>query len=116
MFSDKSIFESNFIQDWLDSKKELTPISVTSIDDHKHQQDVTRQAKHRNKEAGKFSLKDKTKNTRQRRNDELETTTNMITPESLASGGNDTADTAPVSDKVIPLPKGPKRRVSRGES
>ncbi|WP_061007916.1 DDE-type integrase/transposase/recombinase [Vibrio sp. CUB2] len=116
MFSDKSIFESNFIQDWLDSKKELTPISVTSIDDHKHQQDVTRQAKHRNKEAGKLSLQDRTKNTRQRRNDELETTTNMITPESLASGGNDTADTAPVSDKVIPLPKGPKRRVSRGES
>lgn len=116
MLSDKSMFESNFIQDWLDSKKELTLISAASIDDHKHRQDVTRQAKHRNKEASKLSLKDRTKNTRQRRNDELETTTNMITPKSLTSGGNDTADTAPVSDKVIPLPKGPKRRTSRGES
>jgi hypothetical protein len=116
MLGDKSMYEAEFIQDWLDVKKELTPISTASIDDHKHRQEVTRQAKKRSKEAEKVSFRDKTANTRQRRKEELEATTNMITPKSVASGGNDTADTAPVSDKVIPLPKGPKRRGSRGES
>jgi hypothetical protein len=116
MLGDKSMYEAEFIQDWLDVKKELTPISTASIDDHKHRQEVTRQAKKRSKEAEKVSFRDKTANTRQRRKEELEATTNMITPKSVASGGNDTADTAPVSDKVIPLPKGPKRRGSRGGS
>ncbi|HHF2972519.1 Mu transposase C-terminal domain-containing protein [Vibrio sp. HS-50-1] len=115
MLSDKSMFESIFVQDWLDYKKELTPISVASIDDHKHLQDVTRQAKHRNQQTEKSSLKDRTKNTRQRRKDELEATTNMITPKSVASVDNGTVDEASFNDKVVPLPRGRKRR-TRGES
>ncbi|MFM2593542.1 transposase [Vibrio harveyi] len=116
MLGDKSMYESDFIQDWLDTKKELTPISTTSIDDHKHRQEVTRQAKKRSKDAEKVSFRDKTANTRQRRKEELEATTNMIASTSEPSAIN--KESAPLStgNKVVPLPKGPKRRASRGES
>ncbi|HHG3610091.1 TPA: Mu transposase C-terminal domain-containing protein [Vibrio parahaemolyticus] len=116
MLGDKSMYESDFIQDWLDTKKELTPISTTSIDDHKHRQEVTRQAKKRSKGAEKVSFRDKTANARQRRKEELEATTNMIASTSEPSAIN--KESAPLStgNKVVPLPKGPKRRASRGES
>ncbi|WP_116869854.1 Mu transposase C-terminal domain-containing protein [Vibrio splendidus] len=113
MLGDKSMYESNFIQDWLDTKKELTPISTTSIDDHKHRQEVTHQAKKRSKDAEKVSFRDKTSNTRQRRKEELEATTNMITPE--PSIIHDSSDSFPSGNKVILLPKS-RRRTSRGES
>lgn len=116
MLGDKSMFESDFIQDWLDTKKELTPISTTSIDDHKHRQEVTRQAKRRSKDAEKVSFRDKTSNTRQRRKEELEATTNMIAPASETSVSNDVSGYIPSDNKVISLPKGRKRRTSRGES
>ena len=116
MLGDKSMYESDFIQDWLDTKKELTPISTTSIDDHKHRQEITRQVKKRGKDAEKVSFRDKTANTRQRRKEELEATTNVIasTSEPLAIN----KESAPLStgNKVVPLPKGPKRRTNRGES
>lgn len=115
MLSDKSMFESNFIQDWLDYKKELTPISTTSIDDHKHQQEMTKQAKLRSENTEKSSFRDKTNNTRKRRKEELEATTNMITTTSETSVTNDMADPLSSGNKVIQLPKGRKRRTSRGE-
>ena len=116
MLGDKSMYESNFIQDWLDTKKELTPISTTSIDDHKHRQEVTRQAKKRSKDADKASFREKTANTRQRRKEELEATTNMIASTSEPSATNEISAPLSVGNKVIPLPKGRKRRTSRGES
>ena len=116
MLGDKSMYESDFIQDWLDTKKELTPISTTSIDDHKHRQEVTRQAKHRSKDAEKVSFRDKTSNNRQRRKEELEATTNMLTTDLEASIVNDESDSLPFDNKVIPLPRGRKRRTNRGES
>ncbi|MEZ8295021.1 transposase [Vibrio splendidus] len=116
MLGDKSMYESNFIQDWLDTKKELTPISTTSIDDHKHRQEVTRQAKKRSKDADKASFRDKTANTRQRRKEELEATTNMIASTSEPSATNEMSAPLSIGNKVIPLPKGRKRRTSRGES
>ena len=113
MLGDKSMYEAEFIQDWLDTKKELTPISTTSIDDHKHRQEVTREAKRRSKDAENVSFRDKTSNTRQRRKEELEATTNMIAEPSVAKDG---PDVLPSVSKVIPLPRGRKRRTNRGES
>ncbi|CAK3070807.1 putative integrase [Vibrio crassostreae] len=115
MLGDKSMYESDFIQDWLDTKKELTPISTTSIDDHKHRQEITRQAKKRSKDAEKVSFRDKTANTRQRRKEELEATTNMIAPTLETSDANDVPAPLSTGNKIIPLPKGRKRRTTRGE-
>ncbi|CAH8200817.1 Mu transposase C-terminal domain-containing protein [Vibrio aestuarianus] len=115
MLGDKSMYESDFIQDWLDTKKELTPISTTSIDDHKHRQEVTRQAKKRSKDAEKVSFRDKTANTRQRRKEELEATTNMIASTPEPSATNKVSAPLSTGSKVIPLPKGRKRRTTRGE-
>lgn len=115
MLGDKSMYESDFIQDWLDTKKELTPISTTSIDDHKHRQEITRQAKKRGKDAEKVSFRDKTANTRQRRKEELEATTNVIAPTLETSDANDVPAPLSTGSKVIPLPKGRKRRTTRGE-
>ena len=115
MLRNKSMFESNFIQDWLDTKKELTPISTTSIDDHKHQQEVTRQAKCRSKDTEKTTFKDKTSNIRQRRAEELAATTNILSPTSETLATNDASATLILSSKVVPLPKGRKRKTSRGE-
>ncbi|TKF36098.1 transposase [Vibrio kanaloae] len=116
MLSDKSMFESDFIRDWLDTKKELEPISTTSINDHKHRQEVTRQAKRRSKDAEKVSFKDKTNNTRQRRKEELAATTNLLASTNKASAPTDAPTTLTSDNKVIPLPKGRKRRTSRGDS
>ncbi len=113
MLGDKFMYESEFVQDWLDIKKELTPISITSISDHKHRKEVTRQAKSRSKETEKVSFRDKTDNTRQRRKDEIEATTNIIISSSDALTTN---DHLPTDNKVISLPKGRKRRTTRGES
>lgn len=111
MLSDKSMFESNFIRDWLDTKKELTPISVSSIYDHNHRQEMTRQAKNRNKNAEKNTFKEKTKNIRQRRKDELSATTNMMSVTSDILADNDVKNASILSDNVVPLPKGKKRKV-----
>ncbi|EOV1093922.1 Mu transposase C-terminal domain-containing protein [Vibrio fluvialis] len=114
MLGDKSMYESDFIRDWLDTKKELTPISTTSIDDHKHRQETARQAKRRSKNAENVSFKDKTSNSRQHRKEELEATTNMIASESEASVANSIPDSFPLGNKIIPLPKGRKRRTNGG--
>tara|TARA_A200000159_G_scaffold44631_1_gene40887 strand:+ start:3324 stop:5462 length:2139 start_codon:yes stop_codon:yes gene_type:complete len=116
MLINKSMFEANFIQDWLDSRKELTPVTTASIDDHKHSQDVTQEAKRRNKNIQTISFSEKKSNTRQRRREELEDTTNMIPQEPHTSDIRDTSDLLVCKNKVIPLPRGRKRRSSRGES
>lgn len=111
MLSDKSMFDANFIQDWLDSKNELTPISTASIDDHNHRQEVTRQAKRRRDGEAKVSFREKSHNTRQRRKEELEATTNSSTTSETVIT-NDMPANFPSRDKVIPLPKGRKRKTS----
>ncbi|NOI36666.1 hypothetical protein F0250_22550 [Vibrio cyclitrophicus] len=110
------MFESDFIQDWLDSKKELAPISVASIDDHQHRQQVTRDAKKRNKNSEKMTFADKTKNVRQHRKDELAATTNVLTSESNNSALIEVSEAPLTGSKVIPLPKGRKRRTKGGKS
>jgi hypothetical protein len=110
MLRNKSMFDSNFIQDWLDTKKELTPISTNSIDDYKHRKEVTRQAKLRRKNSEKVTFKNKTSNIRQHREEELVATTNM-----LEFNTEVPSTTSVISEKVIPLPTGRKRRTSRGK-
>ena len=109
------MFDSLFIQDWIDMKKELTPISTTSIDDHQHRKLVTSQAKLRRKNSEQVTFKDKTSNVRQRREEELVTTTNMLGSTSQTLVTENVSVTPPSSSKVIPLPKGRKRRTSRGK-
>ncbi|HFQ5052268.1 hypothetical protein [Vibrio vulnificus] len=117
MLSDKSMFEANFIRDWLDTKKELKPISTTSIDDHKHRKEVTRQAKRRSKDAENIPFSDKASNTRKHRKEELEATTNMLAPasEEKCLVAEEVPALSTIDSKVIPLPKGRKRRSSRGK-
>ena len=110
MFKDKSMYESEFIQDWLDSKKELTPISVTSIDDHQNRHQVTKNAKERSNNAEKMAFSEKTKNVRQRREDELQATTNVLQPKTETPETTYTTISENRSDKIISLPVGRKRR------
>lgn len=114
MLRNKSMFDSNFIQDWLDTKRELTPISTNSIDDHKHHKEVTRQAKLRRKNSEQVTFKNKTSNIRQRREEELVATTNMLESNTDNFATEAPSATSVVSEKVIPLPTGRKRRKSRG--
>ncbi|ASM55283.1 hypothetical protein PNIG_a3382 [Pseudoalteromonas nigrifaciens] len=115
MFKDKSMYESEFIQDWLDSKKELTPISVTSIDDHQNRHHVTKNAKKRSYNAEKITFSEKTKNVRQRREDELQATTNILQPKIQSNKNIDITPSENRSDKIVSLPVGRKRR-TKGES
>ncbi|MFK3873743.1 transposase [Pseudoalteromonas rhizosphaerae] len=115
MFKDKSMYESEFIQDWLDSKKELIPISVTSIDDHQNRHHVTKNAKKRSYNAEKIAFSEKTKNVRQRREDELQATTNILQPKIQSNKNIDTTPSENRSNKIVSLPVGRKRR-TKGES
>lgn len=116
MLADKSMFESSFLQDWLDAKKELIPITTTSIEDHQHRQEVTRNAKRRSKDAKKVPFKEKTSNIRQRRKEELAATTNMLASKLESSTKDEKIGPSLNDDNVISLPKGRKRRTGRSES
>lgn len=110
MFSNKSMIEVDFVQDWLDHKKELSPINVTSIDNHKHQKKVTREAKQRRQDSKKVTFSEKTKNVRQRRNDELLTTTNMISEERIDQVSDSLSQDISVESTVVALPEGRERK------
>ncbi|WP_445426051.1 hypothetical protein [Alishewanella sp. HL-SH06] len=110
MFKDKSMYESEFMQDWLDSKKELSPISVTSIDDHKNRQLMTKNAKERSKSSENISFAEKTKNVRQRRKDELKATTNVLQQITESQETVDYSSSNEIVGKVVSLPIGRIRR------
>jgi len=115
MLRNKSMFDAIFIQDWLDTKKELTPISTNSIDDHKHRKEVARQAKLRRKNSKQVTFKNKTSNIRQHREEELVATTNMLESTTETFATETPSITSVISEKVIPLPTGRKRRTSRAK-
>ncbi|MDP5148132.1 transposase [Shewanella sp. ULN5] len=112
MFKDKFMYESDFIQDWLDSKKELSPISVESIDDHQNRQLMTKNAKERSKSSENISFAEKTKNVRQRRKDELTATTNMLQQITESQETVDYSSSNEIVGKVVSLPIGRKRRTN----
>lgn len=110
MFKDKSMYESDFMQDWLDSKKELAPISVASIDDHQSRQQMTKHARERSKNSDKISFAEKTKNVRQHRKDELKATTNVLEAETKIQDVIDSTSSNEIVGKVVFLPVGRKRK------
>lgn len=110
MFRDKSMTESDFIQDWLDSKKERAPISIPSIEDHKHREQVARNAKQRNKDADKMTFAEKTRGVRQHRKEELEATTNIIMSKLNNQDSDNASLASPIETNVVPLPKGRERK------
>ncbi|MBQ4848528.1 DDE-type integrase/transposase/recombinase [Pseudoalteromonas sp. MMG012] len=111
MFSNKSMIESDFIQDWLDSKKELAPITVASIDDHKSRNKMTKEAKQRNKNSKTITFAEKTKNIRQNRQEELEATTNILTAKTENQKVDSTLVPNVIENKVAVLPQGRKRKI-----
>lgn len=120
LFRDKSMIESDFMQDWFESKKEHSPINVSSIDNHIHQKKVIKNAVKRSKESSKKPFSEKTKNVRRNRNNELEQTTNIILP--APKNGQDTpldlsarnsSSESQVETRVISLPQGKARRRGR---
>jgi hypothetical protein len=116
MFKDKSMYESDFMQDWLDSKKELVPISVASIDDQKNRQQMTKNAKERSKNSEKMTFAEKTKDVRQRRQDELKATTNVLEPKGKSQVTVDFTSSNEIVGKVVTLPIGRKRRTKGNSS
>jgi putative transposase len=116
MFSGKSMYESDFMQDWLDTKKELAPISVASIDDHKHRQKMTLDAKKRSKSSKNITFTEKTKDVRQRRQEELRATTNMLEKNTDTRKTLDISKSNDVIGKVVSLPIGRKRRTKGDQS
>lgn len=110
MFSGKSMYESDFLQDWLDTKKELAAISVASIDDHKYRQKMTLDAKNRSKSSKNITFTERTKDVRQRRQDELKATTNMLEQNTDTKKTLDISKSDDVIGKVVSLPIGRKRR------
>ena len=116
MFSDKSMYESDFMQDWLDTKKELAPISVASIDDHKNRQKVTLDAKKRSKSSKNITFTEKTKDVRQRRQDELRATTNMLEQNTDTRKPLEISKSNDVVGKVVSLPIGRKRTTKENKS
>ncbi|WP_220781590.1 hypothetical protein [Shewanella sairae] len=114
MFSGKSMSESDFMQDWLASKKEQSPISVASIDDHKYRQKMALDAKKRNRNSTSMSFPQKINNIRQHRTDELRATTNMLEDSKWNGETIAIQESKTVVSKVVSLPAGRKRRI-KGE-
>ncbi|MDN8558366.1 transposase [Citrobacter werkmanii] len=77
MFRDMPVSEVGFIQDWLDSHKEQTPVTVQSIEMKKRRVQLEKQAKQRAKE-DPVPYRDKIKNTRDNRREELRRTTHSF--------------------------------------
>lgn len=110
VFKDKTMIESELMQDWLKSKKAMNPISVESIADHKHRQLLAKSAKKRRDESPKVAFSEKIEGIKQRRKHELEQTTNIIATQEE----NNTLNTGSSASVVIPLPKGRKRKTTLG--
>lgn len=70
MLKNSTMHDAEFVQDWLASKRELAPVSVTSIDWSSDKKQMEKDAKLRSKEAT-LSFSEKTKNTRENRKAEL---------------------------------------------
>lgn len=107
----KSMFEVEFLQDWIDSKNERMPISVESINDHKERQLMAKEAKVRS-QFSEERLTDRMKGSRQHRQEELKETTNSLDNQVTIQPVEDTIRVTPISNVVRLLPKGRKRQTS----
>lgn len=111
MFENKTMIEADVMQDWLTVKKEESPISVVSIDDHKKRKKMAQSAKKRSKST-ELSFEERTKNVRKNRKHELEVTTNMITESDKEDMGGNSQTQPPVSRQVHVLPRGRQRKTN----
>ncbi|WP_337913278.1 transposase [Vibrio cholerae] len=116
MFANKFMVEADFVQDWLDSKKETSPTSVASIEDHKAQNRLTIEAKKRSKNSNKLTFIERTRNVRQRRRDELYATTNIISEEYSSPLSSSPPEPVQNVNTVVVLPKGRERKSVKGKN
>lgn len=114
MFEGKNMVEADFMQDWLHSKKSEHPITVTSIDDYKQRNEIAKNAKQRGKSAP-VSFAEKTREIRNRRKQELEKTTNIITKNENKSSSESFKGLDMKEDKSKVLPLGRARKSERNE-
>lgn len=77
IFQNLPMHESEFVKDWLDGKKEKSPINVQSIDSRGRRKEIENTAKTRAKKDS-LTFSEKTKNTREHRKDELVATSNPL--------------------------------------
>ncbi|HHH0803601.1 TPA: transposase [Yersinia enterocolitica] len=107
MLEGKSMVEAEFLQDWLDVKRELSPITVTSIDDHKRRKEMKKDAK-RVRLLSLPSINERVRDIRQHRAEEIIATTNALSEDKLSSGGAEDKS-AYICDFVKVLPRRKKR-------
>jgi putative transposase len=77
IFKNLPMHESEFVKDWLDGKKEISPINVQSIDSRGRRKEIENTAKTRAKK-DTLTFSEKTKNTREHRKDELVAASNPL--------------------------------------
>ncbi|PKH88311.1 transposase [Colwellia sp. Bg11-28] len=111
MLKNQPMHESEFIQDWLDIKKEETPISVESIDARDKRKEIEKKVKSRAKKDD-LSFTEKVRNTREHRENEINTTASPVNNTSdLAQQENNPKQAEAKSSEVFYLPR---RRPKKG--
>lgn len=95
MLKNSTMHDAEFVQDWLASKRELAPVSVTSIDWTSDKKQMEKDAKLRSKES-KLSFSEKTKNTREHRKAELAHSQGHIAIDKVSQVNN-----APIKDNSV---------------
>ena len=97
--------ESEFVMDWLDKNHEENPISVESIDSKVIRTNIERNAKTRAKNDD-LTPTEKVKNTRERRNIEIEKTANKVEDNSVSLPQEKSkSNTEPKPSSVVYLPR-----------
>lgn len=115
LFEGQSMIEADFMQEWLTNKKELQPISVESIDDHKERKQIAKDAKLRAK-SSTGSFRQNIKSIRKHRNEEINATTN-----NLEAPNNQMKPVVPTASAlsnsgIRKLPSGKKRQLGESEA
>lgn len=115
LFQGQSMIEADFMHDWLANKKELQPISVESIDDHKERKQMAKDAKLRAK-SSTGSFQENVKNIRKHRNEEINATTNNLKTPNDQVMPQVQANSPSPNIGMRKLPSGRKRQVKDSEA
>ncbi|CNI68560.1 Transposon Tn7 transposition protein tnsB [Yersinia rohdei] len=107
MLEGKNMVEAEFVQDWLDVKREFNPISVASLDDHKRRKEMKKKAK-QVCQSSSIAISERVKNIRQHRTDEIIATTNVLSGDKPSSGSAE-GKSADVCNFIKALPRRKKR-------
>lgn len=111
MLKDLPMHESEFVQDWIDGKKEANPINIESIDSTVRRKETEKTAKLRAKK-DKLTFSEKSKNTREHRNNEINSLANPVinTTDPTSQENHLIAEVKP--SKVVYLPR---RVIKKGD-